>query len=109
MSEIQWPLRERHARLPKWAQEEIGDLLCERINREMTDCLQGDIRRMAKRALGGNCTFSDDDLHLLTLLAEAAIDADLHLEITDRRTLANIEKAKAVRHAERAALEREPQ
>lgn len=104
MSGVGWPLNKRHARLPKWAQEEICNLLCERHNREMGDCLQGDIRRAAKRALGGHCTFADDDLRLLTLLAEAAIDAGLHLEITDRRTLANIEKAKAVRASEREAL-----
>lgn len=101
--EVQWPLNARHARLPKWAQDQIAELLIDRINQEMSDCLQGNIRRSAKRALGGCCTFADDDLHLLTLLAEAAIDANLHLEITDKCTLANIEKAKERRAIERLA------
>ena len=99
-------LSEREAKLPQWAQEVICNLRCDQINREMSDCVQADIRRLAKRVLGGNCTFSDDDdAHLLAGLAELAIDAGLHEgKITDKLTLADIERAKVFREQERAAI-----
>jgi hypothetical protein len=71
-------LGERHRRLPKWAQREISDLRGASVNADMGACVDAEVRRMAKRVLGMNCTFSDDDLRLLTVLAERAIDADLH-------------------------------
>lgn len=95
-------LSERETKLPQWAQETICDLRSEQINREMDACVQADIRRLAKRVLGGNCTFADDDAHLLAGLAELAIDAGLHAgRITDRLTLADIERAKVFREQAR--------
>jgi len=98
-------LSERERKLPQWAQETICDLRAEQINREMNDCVQADVRQLAKRVLGGNCTYSDDDAHLLAGLAELAIDAGLHVgKITDRLTLADIERAKVFREQERKAV-----
>ena len=71
-------LSERHRRLPKWAQDEISELRGFQVNADLGECVEAEVRRMAKRVLGMNCTFSDDDLRLITVLAERAIDADLH-------------------------------
>jgi hypothetical protein len=91
-----WPLEARHQRLPKWVRLELAEGLCAKINDEMAP----DIRGVAKRVLGGNCTFSDDDLSLLAGLAELAVDAGLHEgKITNRATLMNIEEARQARAA----------
>ena len=88
-----WPLTHRHLRLPKWAQNEIHALLCEQINVEMRDCVMADVRELAKKVTGGNCTFSDDDVRLLAHLALRACDADLLDGLDDERTKLQIRRA----------------
>lgn len=80
MSQREYPpfIEGRLQKLPRWAQAMISDMRIREINTDMGACLNADVRRTAKRVLGGNCTFSDDDLSLLACLAVAAIDGDLH-------------------------------
>jgi hypothetical protein len=69
-------------------------------------CVIGALRESALRVFGGNCDFADDDLALLTELAERAVTAGL----TDRlhkSILANIAKA-AAKKAEGIEATEEP-
>lgn len=99
MPESFWPLSPRHARLPKWAQAEISKLMVDAINADMANCLNAEVRRVAKQVVGTNCTFSDDDLRLLAHLAVRAIDAGL-TDGLPAMILEGIEKAKAARARE---------
>lgn len=89
----------RLLRLPLWAQIMFSNMRAREINDDLASCLNADVRRTAKQVLGGNCTFSDDDLRLLAGLAVRAIDAGLHKDLAPD-VVANIEKAKAAREAE---------
>lgn len=95
--EPKWPLSRRHFRLPKWAQDQIHSLLCEQINREMEECVKADIRNLCRTATGMNCTFSDDDLRLLAVLAARAVDAGLIDGIGDSLTQQSLRRAGAKR------------
>lgn len=98
MREVEWPLGKRHQSLPKWAQEEIRRLRISEINADFESCIQADVRAMGKRVLGNNFAFADDDLRLITMLAEAAVDAELHLAIGNDNVIQDINKARDRRH-----------
>lgn len=89
-------LNERHRRLPQWAQREISYLRGAEVNADMGACVDAEVRRMGRRVLGMNCTFSDDDLRLMVYLAEKAIDADLHRDLGPK-LVENIDAASKLR------------
>lgn len=97
-----WPLGQRHQRLPKWAQDEIRKLRLDEINREMDDCVKADVRELCKTATGMNCTFADDDIRLMAILASRAVDARLFDDVGDQRTRYLLAKAAARRSAAQA-------
>jgi len=92
-------LGERHRRLPLWAQEEIHRLRTAEINGEFASELTGEVRRIAKRTLGGNCTFADDDVHLLAAFALRAIEAGLTHDLSPS-VARNVAQAIEARRAE---------
>ena len=97
-----WPLGPRHRALPKWAREEIRRYRLAEINDEMRDCVMADVRELCRTATGINCTFADDDIRLMALLASRAVDAGLFDEVGDGLTRRNLVRAAARRRAAQA-------
>lgn len=65
------------------------DVWAAEVSLDLDSCIIGELRESARRVTGGNCGFADDDLSLLTTLAERAVGAGL-TKALHRSVLKNI-------------------
>lgn len=68
-------------------QQELPDEWFDQVNLEMAAEVADTVRRVAKERLGSNCTFADDDVFLMGVLAQRAVLAGLHTDFATRDTM----------------------
>lgn len=78
----------------------VDDEWAERVNAETSEEVADAVRQAARDRLGGNCTYSIDDVFLMGILAQRAVLAGLHVDCASKRTRRIMESAAEMKRAE---------